>query len=48
MILIIGLVILFLIAFMYIEPIFIKHKIKNASEYGSARFSTNAEIKKYK
>ena len=37
---------LFLIGFMYIEPILMKHKVKNDNEYGSARFSTDSEIKK--
>ena len=37
----------FIIGFMYIEPIISKHKIKNNNEYGSARFSTEAEINKY-
>lgn len=36
---------IFLIGFIYIEPILMKHKIKNDNEYGSARFSTKAEIK---
>jgi type IV secretion system protein VirD4 len=31
---------------MYIEPILMKHKVKNDNEYGSARFSTEKEIKK--
>ena len=31
---------------MYIEPILMKHKVKNDNEYGSARFSTDKEIKK--
>ena len=37
---------LFLLGFMYIEPILMKHKVKNDNEYGSARFSTDSEIKK--
>ena len=32
---------------MFIEPAIAKHKIKNNNEYGSARFSTEAEINKY-
>lgn len=36
----------FLLFFVYFEPIFMKHKVKNDNEYGSARFSTKAEIKK--
>ena len=38
--------VIFIIGFMYIEPILMKHKVKNDNEYGSARFSTNKEIKK--
>ena len=37
---------LFLLSFIYIEPILMKHKVKNDNEYGSARFSTDNEIKK--
>lgn len=37
---------LFLLGFIYIEPILMKHKVKNGNEYGSARFSTDKEIKK--
>ena len=37
---------LFLLGFIYIEPILMKHKVKNDNEYGSARFSTDSEIKK--
>ncbi len=40
-------VLLFLIGFIYIEPILMKHKVKNDNEYGSARFSTKAEIKQH-
>ena len=43
--LIIG-ILLFLFVFMYIEPILMKHKVKNDNEYGSARFSNFSEIKK--
>ncbi|MBO4246098.1 MAG: type IV secretory system conjugative DNA transfer family protein [Bacilli bacterium] len=39
------LIVIFLIGFIYIEPILMKHKVKNDNEYGSARFSTDAEIK---
>jgi type IV secretion system protein VirD4 len=39
-------IVIFLIGFIYIEPILMKHKVKNDNEYGSARFSTDAEIKK--
>ena len=38
--------VIFIIGFMYIEPILMKHKVKNDNEYGSARFSTDREIKK--
>lgn len=38
--------IIFIICFIYIEPIIAKHKIKNNNEYGSARFSTESEINK--
>ena len=37
--------VLFLLGFMYIEPILMKHKVKNDNEYGSARFSSDKEIK---
>src|SRR5574344_205112 len=37
--------VIFLLFFLYIEPILMKHKVKNDNEYGSARFSTNNEIK---
>ena len=37
--------VLFLLGFIYIEPILMKHKVKNDNEYGSARFSTDKEIK---
>lgn len=36
----------FIIFFIYIEPMIAKHKIKNNNEYGSARFSSFAEINK--
>lgn len=38
--------IIFLIGFIYIEPIISKHKVKNENEYGSARFSSKQEINK--
>ena len=38
---------IFLIFFLFFEPIFAKHKVKNSNEYGSARFSTFREIKKH-
>lgn len=34
-----------IIILLYIEPLFMKHKVKNKNEYGSARFSTQEEIK---
>ena len=37
--------VIFLFGFMYIEPILMKHKVKKNNEYGSARFSTEQEIK---
>ena len=40
-------IVLFIIGFMYTEPIISKHKVKNNNEYGSARFSTESEINKY-
>lgn len=45
-IIIIVVMVIFLIGFVYIEPILMKHKVKNDNEYGSARFSSNSEIKK--
>ena len=38
--------IIFIICFMYIEPMIAKHKVKNDNEYGSARFSTKQEIER--
>lgn len=37
---------IFIIGFMYIEPVISKHKLKSNNEYGSARFSTMQEIQK--
>ena len=37
---------LFLLVFIFIEPILTKHKVKNDHEYGSARFATFKEIKR--
>ena len=37
---------IFLLVFVYIEPMLAKHKIKNSNEYGSARFSTFKEVQK--
>ncbi len=38
--------VIFIICFIYIEPILSKYKIKSNNEYGSARFSTLKEINK--
>ena len=45
-IVIVILMVIFLIGFVYVEPMIMKHKVKNDNEYGSARFSTDKEIKK--
>lgn len=39
--------IVFIICFIYVEPVISKHKIKNNNEYGSARFSSESEINKH-
>jgi len=36
---------IFIFVFSFIEPILMKHKVKNDNEYGSARFATTKEIK---
>ena len=46
LIILLALLLLFIIVFMFIEPIIAKHKVKNSNEYGSARFATIDEIKK--
>ena len=46
LIILLVIVSLFLLGFIYIEPILMKHKVKNDNEYGSSRFSTDNEIKK--
>ena len=46
LIILLVIMVIFIIGFMYIEPILMKHKVKNDNEYGSARFSTDREIKK--
>ena len=46
LIILLVIMVIFIIVFMYIEPILMKHKVKNDNEYGSARFSTDREIKK--
>lgn len=45
-IVIVAILLGFIIGFIYIEPLLMKHKVKNDNEYGSARFSTESEIKK--
>ena len=45
-IIIVVIMIIFLLGFIYIEPLIAKHKIKNSNEYGSARFATVPEIRK--
>ena len=44
-IVIIIIMVIFLIGFIYVEPMIMKHKVKNDNEYGSARFATDKEIK---
>ena len=46
LIILLVIMILFLLGFLYIESILMKNKEKNDNEYGSARFSTQNEIKK--
>lgn len=46
LIIVLALLILFIVIFMFVEPLFSKHKVKSNHEYGSARFSTFNEIKK--
>lgn len=46
LIIVLALLILFIVVFMFVEPLFSKHKVKSNHEYGSARFSTFNEIKK--
>ena len=46
LLIIVIIMIIFIIGFIYIEPMLMKHKVKNDNEYGSARFSTEKEIKK--
>ena len=45
LLIIVIIMIIFIIGFIYIEPMLMKHKVKNDNEYGSARFSTEKEIK---
>ena len=46
LIVLLSIMIVFIAIFLYIEPLFMKHKVKNSNEYGSARFSTLNEIKR--
>lgn len=46
LIIVLALFILFIVVFMFVEPLFSKHKVKSNHEYGSARFSTFNEINK--
>lgn len=46
LIIVLALLILFIVVFMFVEPLFSKHKVKSNHEYGSARFSTFNEINK--
>ncbi len=46
LIIVLAILILFIVVFMFVEPLFSKHKVKSNHEYGSARFSTFNEIKK--
>ena len=46
LIIVLALLILFIVVFMFVEPLFSKHKVKSNHEYGSARFSSFNEIKK--
>ena len=45
LIIILVIMVISIIVLLYIEPLFMKHKVKNKNEYGSARFSTLEEIK---
>ena len=42
---IVAICLLFIFFFMFVEPLLMKHKVKNDNEYGSARFATIKEIK---
>ena len=44
LILVLVSLLVFMVIFLFIEPIISKHKIKSKDEYGSARFSTEKEI----
>ncbi len=45
LIVLLVILIVFLLGFIYLEPLLMKHKVKNDNEYGSARFSTESEIR---
>ena len=45
LIILLVITVFFFLGFVYIEPILMKHKVKNDNEYGSARFSSDKEIK---
>lgn len=45
LIILLVVLIVFLLGFIYLEPLLMKHKVKNDNEYGSARFSTESEIR---
>ena len=45
LIILLVVLIIFLLGFIYLEPLLMKHKVKNDNEYGSARFSTESEIR---
>lgn len=47
LIIVLALLLLFIVGFMFLEPMLSKHKVDNKNEYGSARFSSFGEIKKY-
>ena len=45
LIIVLALLLLFIVGFMFLEPMLSKHKVDNKNEYGSARFSSFGEIK---
>ena len=47
LIIVLALLLLFIVGFMFLEPMLSKHKVDNKNEYGSARFSSFGEIKKH-
>ena len=46
LVILLVILVVFLLGFIYLEPLLMKHKVKNDNEYGSARFSTESEIKR--